>query len=61
MAVYSGLNQPGFYFFWDQRKSMYTKEWQIFVEEIIASKKHTELEDLFDASIDKNKSEESQN
>ena len=57
MAVYSGLKQPGFYFFWDQRKSMYTEEWQIFVEDIIASQKHTELEELFDASAEENTSE----
>ena len=36
---------------------MYTEEWQIFVEEIIASQKHTELEELFDASKDENPSE----
>ena len=57
MAVYSGLKQPGFYFVWDQRKSMYTDEWQIFVEDIIASRKHTELEELFDASAEENATE----
>lgn len=47
MAIYSGLNQPGFYVFWDIRKETYTDEYQEFVQEIIASERNKTLEKLF--------------
>lgn len=61
MAVYSGLQQPGFYYWWNQRKSMYTQDWQNFVEEIIASEDQTELEELFNVFTKEENSKESQN
>ncbi len=61
MAVYSGLQQPGFYYWWNQRKSMYTQDWQNFVEEIIASEEETELEELFNVFTKEENSKEVQN
>lgn len=51
MAIYSGLNQPGFYFFWEIRKDTYTEAYQSFVEEIINSERDLTLEKLFEKDI----------
>ncbi len=51
MAIYSGLNQPGFYFFWNIRKGTYTDEYRDFVEGIIASERNQTLEKLFEKKV----------